>query len=1253
MRPGAKIGERFEVEREAGVGGMGRVFRARDLTTNALVAIKVLERGGARITRRFARESEVLAALRHPGIVEYIAHGTANGQPWLAMEWLDGEPLQRRLRRAGLTIAETVRLVRDAAAALGAAHQRGVVHRDVKPSNLFLVGRDLSKVKLLDFGVARRDRHALPLTASGEIIGTMAYMAPEQAMEGKVVDARADVYSLGVVLFESLTGRRPFDKATGEPLMPRILEGVAPDVRSMRADVPPPLAELIARSIARQREERLADGVALAAALDEIVAGLEEGFSDESLTSGEHPLRAMVVAQDVPPTIAEGELRTVVEAHGGVLARNADATLVATFSGGPSLEADASRAAQASLAIQQLGTEASLFVATGRGAPDGDIEVTRGEIRVDKSVAALLSPRFAIDRSDGALFLRAGGAFVGTPTLLGRETKFVGRDRELRLLETLFEECLEGAARVVVVTGEAGSGKSRLVIELLASLRSRPDAPLVLSGGGEPVGAGSPFALISQAVRRAAGIEDGDPLDLARGKLTDRIGRVIADAERASRVVALLGELARVPFEHEAVRATRHDSTKRGDAMRGAFEDWLAAESATKPVVLVLEDLHWGDLPTVRFVDSALRVLSGARLFILALARPEVHERFPSLFAERNRVEVTLGRLTARASAALVRQALGDRLPATAIDGIVARAEGNAFYLEQLIQSVAERGPGVGVGGDGALPDSVLGTVEARYRALDDDVRIVLRAASVFGETFVPEGVRALLRGRAIDAALETLEQREIVERRPGEGAGVLAFRHHLLREAAYAAMTEEDRRTGHRLGGEWLERTGAGDPLTLAEHFERGGEALRAAPFYRRAAEQALDGNDFDAVLARVDRGLACQPDRELRGELWALSSEAHAARGDFITAVQAGQSALERFELGTISWFRTVARLCIVYSYLGDRQAVETWARRAGAVTPTRDVGHVQLACLCRAIGPLYDAGRNSAAEELLTRATEIAEALEPLDRVERGWVHIGRYWKYYVQDDMARATHEAERIVWAFSVPGEERALAVSRTNLAFALTSIGEFQRAEEELRKALAAAERMGIADVTASTIENLGFVLLQQGRLEEAREMLDRAVGIADALRSVRLAESAKTYLSMVYLRAGDPLTAEQLARFAVDHRSGNDTLHAEALAALARALLDQGRAAEALEVTERVDALAFDPVSANKPGILLIRAEALWANGEHAQADRTIVRAREALEARAARFTDDEAKQSFFERVPVHRRIVELEREWNAHRAG
>ncbi len=263
--PGTIFADRCEALRKASSGGMGPVYRARDRGDGVDVALKILRGEDAHDVERFTREATILAGLSHRGIVRYIAHGsTTGGEHYIAMEWLDGEDLSARLSRRGLSIQESLAVVRLAAEALAFAHARGLVHRDLKPSNLFLVRGDVARIKVVDFGIARLGRESQRLTRTGALLGTPGYMAPEQIQGPPAYDPRADVFALGCVLFECLTGRPAFEGMNAMSVLAKILLQEVPRARSLRPAIPARLDDLVARMMARDPQERPRDGAAVA-----------------------------------------------------------------------------------------------------------------------------------------------------------------------------------------------------------------------------------------------------------------------------------------------------------------------------------------------------------------------------------------------------------------------------------------------------------------------------------------------------------------------------------------------------------------------------------------------------------------------------------------------------------------------------------------------------------------------------------------------------------------------------------------------------------------------------------------------------------------------------------------------------------------------------------------------------------------------------------------------------------------------------
>ena len=261
------IADRFELLSEAGRGAMGSVHRAVDRTTGGQVAVKVVHLERDIDLVRFNRECGLLATVRHPNIVDYVAHGEGDGMHWLAQEWVDGITLRTQLRTVGTTAAEGVTMARGLAEALGAAHALGVVHRDVKPENVVLAGGEATRVKLVDFGIARLADPDARMTRTGVMIGTPSYMAPEQAKGLGQIGPAADVWALGCVLFECLGGRQPFGGRNPTAIRAKVILDEPPDLTVLCPEAPAGLIALIDRMLAKAADRRPPSGHDVAAAL--------------------------------------------------------------------------------------------------------------------------------------------------------------------------------------------------------------------------------------------------------------------------------------------------------------------------------------------------------------------------------------------------------------------------------------------------------------------------------------------------------------------------------------------------------------------------------------------------------------------------------------------------------------------------------------------------------------------------------------------------------------------------------------------------------------------------------------------------------------------------------------------------------------------------------------------------------------------------------------------------------------------------
>ena len=263
------LGGRYAIERELARGGMATVYLARDAGDSRRVAIKVMHPALAAELgqERFLREIEIAASMAHPLIVPLTESGTAAGALYYVMPYVEGETLHDRLQREKrLPLEDALTIAHDVASALGYAHGRGVLHRDVKPENILLAG---GRALVADFGLARAIGAAdyTKLTKTGIIVGTVFYMSPEQVREDRDLDQRADVYSLGCILYEMLTGGPPYVGLSLTEVIMRILRAPIPSVQPLRGDVPASVDAAIARALAKSAAERFATMEEFAAAL--------------------------------------------------------------------------------------------------------------------------------------------------------------------------------------------------------------------------------------------------------------------------------------------------------------------------------------------------------------------------------------------------------------------------------------------------------------------------------------------------------------------------------------------------------------------------------------------------------------------------------------------------------------------------------------------------------------------------------------------------------------------------------------------------------------------------------------------------------------------------------------------------------------------------------------------------------------------------------------------------------------------------
>jgi hypothetical protein len=416
VRVGETLADRFVLEERAAAGGIGEVYKAWDLEAERPAAVKLLSHLRPHDLKRFEREAAVLAGAGWPGIVRHVHHGLDDdGAPYLVMEWLDGVTVARHMEDRGFDVAGAVALVAAVCRPLGELHARGLVHRDLKPENLVMTSERPEDVVLIDLGLARSTSGEAPrVTATGYILGTPGYMSPEQ-VRGDALDARSDVFALGCVLYEALTGYAAFGGENRFAVRVKVLLATPADLRSLCPAAPVELADLVARMLAKPVAERPADARevgALLARLPAMPRGAPRAWHTAPASTELVPARA---AWTCIVLIRSGEaldLADLVAAHGGRL-ECAEDGLATVIHAGADRVAAARAAARLAFAVHECSPSALVVITSGEGALEAVIERSAraldaneratvigrrpAAIEIDEATSALLAGELEVD----------------------------------------------------------------------------------------------------------------------------------------------------------------------------------------------------------------------------------------------------------------------------------------------------------------------------------------------------------------------------------------------------------------------------------------------------------------------------------------------------------------------------------------------------------------------------------------------------------------------------------------------------------------------------------------------------------------------------------------------------------------------------------------------------------------------------------------------------------------------------------------
>jgi serine/threonine protein kinase/tetratricopeptide (TPR) repeat protein len=1289
VQPGQTIADRFLLLRKVSAGGMGEVYQARDEQSGAQVALKIQLAQAS--SERFVHECELLARLIHPHIVRYIAHGALDDQThWLAMEWLEGEDLHTRLARGPLEEAQALELAMGVSGALALAHSLNVIHRDIKPANLFLVRGSTADVRVLDFGIARHRpiEAALQHTATqtGFVVGTVGYMAPEQAAGETSLTGAVDVFALGCVLYEALTGRPAFSGDHAVAVLAKLLCDAVAAPRSIRPELSARVDQLILLMLNKRAADRPQNGTALLTELDRIQHTTDTRKSifrlDSDPDAPTFERRFMAFLLIAPPNIASMEktetnelslhetalAAQIATRYGAFVTALSNRSYLVRVSGLDNAADTARTAADCGLAFASAGAH-RVAVAMAPSAV-GDRELTsvavdraaallamfenepRHLIIIDDVIEGLLDARYVLDpthrtglqrvraTSPQSQSARVRGTILRgherdreARSVLGQPLPFVGRERELATLEALVTEVVdESVCRIAIVTGSAGIGKSRVRAEFMKrALLARREVRQVFCVGSA-VGARVVWEPIRNLLRAVTE---------RRGQRFDEW--ISGHHATQQTVLAQLYGVELPGTNAELAMSLKDTPALFAESLERLVTEALQHLLATGPCVLALDDLHFSDLPSTQLLENVFRRLKDSPLMVLALGRDSSDDRLGELWRSRNPQVIHLAPLSRRSVEKLFRHVMGHAFDQLAASELISRAEGNPLFVEELIR-VAVEAP------ENESPQSLVAIIQSRMDRLSALQRQILYVMSVFFVVTDTSMLSTVLTELSLTVLTTQLQQLCEGEWICEEAQGAYRFSHGLVRDSAYQSISDAERSALHLAVAECLNTRRGVAAIVLADHYRLGGASERAAECYAEAAEASANGSDIKAIHSAADMGLSLVVDPIVRARLMLAKLTACWLTGETSKGVVLARDAYAvlRHTQHPQKYF-ALARWCtcaVDIRLLDDVVSAldllpqepepgleaEWWIAlgRMGFVAEIAGMREISARLFARAVAHLDELGDKN--------AREINSLFHFVQGMRSSFYQFEKRVKGY-----QRRLQHAERD------PVIEQIGVLH--GLGWSLMQVGAWSASIEPFERALALAEQEGYASTRAVWLvrgtASVAYCQLQQ--FDRAQMLASAAYEWVRTIHATRLRGAITMYYARVLHAVGQPQAALDVAREAVEAFQGPVPMQAAALATFSVFALKSGLVDEALSssLSAITIAKAAGGLEQDELLVYLARIEALFAHGSQAEARELLEVSYQMLAARLALFEDETMRRTYMHELPENVRIMQLCEQW------
>lgn len=1244
---GNKLGT-YEIREEIGRGGMAIVYRAYQPTVDRQVAIKVIQKSilnDANALQRFQLEARLIARLEHPHILPIYDFDGAHDPPYIVMRYLESGTLKEVLRQGSLPFSDVFYLLRQVAAALDYAHRQNIVHRDIKPSNI-MIDRE-GNAFVSDLGIARLTiGDGTHITEAGAIVGTPDYMAPEQAMGTSVINRHTDIYSLGVMFFQMITGRLPYTSPVSTGVLVMHVTEPIPLPSDFNPELPLAIDAVIQRVLAKNPADRYDTATDFVNAAAEAMGGstaatplvlqnaalesimlrqtrvgndYQETSSDSDSTPAEQQKQLTIVyinmgdlmelvdreasSDAVPLRNLMGWLVDgVVAEHGGRVQSRSGDVLLALWGITAVHEDDAEQAVRAALSIQQtisdiaaeslsrtydplpiqiavhtgpvlLTREATSTQYSASGQPinmasrleqiaeSGSILIsqdTYNQVRGVFLVEGLEPVRFRGSKDLTHVYRVKGiksRAFRRLhPSIEGVETKTIGREAELIQLTDMMETVMEDQeTQVITILGEAGVGKTRLVYELREWEEKLPVDFWFFPGNATPQTVQQPYAFIRDVFAYRFQIQDSDNLLAVQSKFEAGIAQFMGeDSQEAAHVIAyLLGfHLPESPYIKGSSAQLLHTHAVQFiiKFFRLVAHNQLGnANNAMTGLWLHLENIHWADDRSLDLINQLITENNAAPMAVTCTARPFLYERRPTWGSGQTfHTRLDLRPLSRQNSRKLIREILQkvEKIPDELRDLIVERAEGNPFYMEELVKTLVD--DRVIIKGEQnwavenerlarvRVPPTLTGLLQARLDSLLPEERITLQRAAVVGRVFWDTAVLNLQAADRMNVdvmtTLNRLVRHELIsvrEETSFNGIREYIFKSTMMREVTYESILSRQQRLYHHLVASWLNQT-SGQRVhefarIIAEHYELAGDNPQAADCLYQAAEFASQSGAYAEAVSFIDHGLTLLEGLEdisakrVRAALHYQWGSIALNRGYYREAEKhlRVSSALAR-EIGENR--RLIEASVLLANVLHEQERMaESEALLKENLALAQDQGDhfgITNTLLWLGANKLHDTNRYADANNDLQEALSLAREHQFLTIEARALNILGELNRTH--GNHIDASHYYQAAMQIYRQLNDPFRIAVVTLNLGHVNRLLGEFENALSLYSDALQIGVDIGaVAGLSPEILAGMAGVYAQQGVAEPALHLLGMVLNLPELdIEARRIAESVKAYFS-------------------------------------------------------------------------------------------------------------------------------------------